>query len=158
MEYKNIDNIIMENAHIMFRNFKGEETKYNRAGNRNFCVTIDDPELADKLIQDGWNIRTLAAREEGDEERHYMQVAISFKYTPPRVFLVTKNGRKPLDEDTIEALDFAEIRNVDMTIRPYQWEVNGKTGVKAYLKTMYVTLEEDEFEDKYGYCNEIPFN
>ena len=49
MAYKTTKNLVMENARLIFRNFSGNETRFNRNGNRNFCVIIDNPEQAEEL-------------------------------------------------------------------------------------------------------------
>jgi hypothetical protein len=143
----------MEGVKIIFRNFEGKEGQYNRAGDRNFAVLIDQT-VAEAMASDGWNVKWLKPREdaeEGDEPQAYLQVTANFdKGRPPRVVMITSRGRTNLDEHTVEMLDWADIQNTDMIVRPYEWSVNGKTGVKAYLQSIYVTVEEDDLERKYA--------
>lgn len=140
---------MIEDARIMFRNFEGNEGPYNRKGDRNFAVVIPDS-LVQQLIDDGWNVKFLPAREEGDEDVAYVQVAVSFKNRPPRVVMITSSGRTNLNEETIESLDHVDIKVVDVICRAYEWTVQDKTGIKAYLQTMFVTINEDALELKYG--------
>lgn len=144
-----VGNVTIEGATIIFRNFEGKEGPYNRKGDRNFAVILDH-ETAEVMARDGWNIRTLEAREEGDENTPYLGVTVRFDVRPPRIVMLTSNGRTTLTEDTVEVLDFAEIKNVDLIVRPYVWNVNDKSGIKAYLQTMFITIEEDDLEKKYA--------
>lgn len=152
--------IIIENAEILFRNFSGKEGMYNAEGDRNFCVLIDG-ELADQLIDDGWNVKELKPREEGEAPRPYIQVSVKYRgrsgaaVKPPAIVLITSRGRTSLDEDECEILDWVDIANVDLIIRPYEWAVNGKSGIKAYLKSIYLTIQEDELMQKYADIPEI---
>lgn len=135
----------IDNAHIIFRNFAGRGDKYNREGDRNFAVVIEDQNIADDLIADGWNVKIRPPREDGDDPFMYLPVKVKFNDRGPRVYLVTGNTKNRLDEDSVDCLDNINIINVDLDIRPYDWEVNGKAGRTAYLQSMQVTQEVDRF-------------
>jgi hypothetical protein len=147
--------VLMEGVRIIFRNFAGKEDQYNREGDRNFAVLLDE-ETAKAMSEDGWNVKWLKPREddEGEVEQPYLPVSLRYDVFPPNVTLVTSGNRTKLDEASIEMLDFADITNVDLIVRPYTWQVNAKTGIKAYVKTMFVTIEEDELVRKYAEMDE----
>lgn len=151
----NDNTVIMEGVRIVFRNFAGKEGQYNREGDRNFAVLLDDT-VANSMAEDGWNIKWLRPREEEADEspQAYLQVSVSYKGRPPRIVLITSRGRTNLDENQVEMLDWADIKNVDLIVRPYEWTVNQKTGIKAYLQSIYVTIEEDPLEMKYAELNQ----
>jgi hypothetical protein len=143
--------VLMEGVRIIFRNFSGKEGQYNREGDRNFAVLLDD-KVATAMAEDNWNVKWLKVREEEEDEtpQAYLPVSVNFKGRPPRIVLITTRGRTHLDEGSVEMLDWADIINVDLIVRPYEWTVNNKTGIKAYLQSLYVTIEEDPLELKYS--------
>ena len=138
----------INDARIIFKNFKGE---YNREGERNFALVIPDEELANILVDEGWNVKIKEAQEEGDIPRMHLPVKIKFNDRGPHIYVVT-NGRKvKLDEESVGMLDRIYISNVNLDIRPYDWEVNGKTGRTAYLQSMECYQEVD---DRFADCDE----
>lgn len=143
-----ISDLKIENARVIYRNFSGKEGRFNPAGNRNFCVLIDN-DTADSMIRDGWNVKFLKPRDPDDPPQAYLAVAVKFENVPPTVYEVTSKSKTKLTEENIGRLDWLEVANWDLRVTPYRWEMNGRTGVKAYLGALYATLVEDDFANKY---------
>lgn len=139
----------IEGAQIIFRNFSGKTSPFNTDGDRDFCVVLE-PEHAKFLAEEGWNVKVLQKREEGDPEVPYINVRVNFANFPPRIVMLTDTSRTALTEQSVGTLDWADIKNVDLKCRGHEWDVNGKQGIKAYLKSLFITIEEDELERKYG--------
>lgn len=149
--------VMFRNAEIIFRNFAGKEGQYNKEGDRNFCLILDQ-ELAAQMDADGWNVKHLKPREDGALPTPYLQISVGFKIRPPRVIVVTSVGRVDVSEEEMELLDWVDIKNVDLVIRPYHWGPIGpekKTGTKAYLKSLFITIDEDPLEIEYNKIPEI---
>lgn len=160
-----MNKLVIDNARLIFKNFSGKGDNYNREGDRNFAVIIDDPNAAEDLADAGWNVRPLISKDPDEEPTHYIKVKVSFKVRAPKVRLLSNHKQVFLNENTISSLDFAKIEECGVVISPYMWEVNGKRGISAYLDSMYAKIEDDPFADKYaGYVdapddgsNDCPF-
>lgn len=141
--------IMIENAHIFRRNFTGREGMYNQPGQRNFLVSLDE-KTAKEMAKDGWNVKFPEARDEEEDARDpYIQVNVGYKIRPPRIIMITSTGRVIMTEENVEALDWVDIAMADLIFTASEWSVNGKSGIKAWLKSLFITIEEDELERKY---------
>jgi hypothetical protein len=144
------ERLFLENVRIFWTNFRGEERgKFNPKGKRNFCVEIPQ-ELVPKLQDEGWNVKT---REFDDGSfRSHISVELRFDNFPPIIHLVTSRKMTELNEELVGQLDTADISNVDMIINPstYSDRDTGKTRIKAYLKEMWVTIQDNPFMAKYA--------
>lgn len=160
----------IDDARIIFRNFRGEGGKFNKEGDRNFALviaggTFDDgrremdvnrEKMAELLSNDlnrfgvGWNVKIKAPREEGDSPFMYLPVKVKFNDNGPLVYLKSGHSMVKLNEDTVNCLDDIDIMSVDLDIRPYDNEINGKPFRSAYLQSIHVTQEIDRFAVRYA--------
>lgn len=158
-----MNNLTIRDAQIIFRNFSGKPSKFTPEGRRTFSVIIENQDVANGLSADRWNIKELRKRDPDEPTRWQLPVAVNYGPYPPTIFMIVGNNKVLLDESTVSQLDWAEIVKVDMVIRPREYEVGGRKAVKAYLKTMYVTIQEDELAGDYAYLDhpadeeEVPF-
>ena len=148
--------IQIDDARIIYKNFAGEASKFNRAGDRNFSVLIPDEEIAEALKNDvnefgvGWNVRIKPPRDEDDTPFMHLPVKVKFNGRGPTIYLKTGDRMNKLDEESVACLDDIDIASVDLDIRPYDDEVNGKPFRTAYLQSMCVIQNVDRFMDRYS--------
>lgn len=145
-------NLELENVTIgrgSYRNFSGEKTQFNTAGKRTFVILLDEA-TGHQLEEQGWHIRWRDPRDDMEDPTALLTVEVKFGNYSPKVMLISGTQRTLLDESNIGVLDTAEIARCDIIIRPYNWEVNGNSGTKAYVKSMYVTLQDDDFGGRYA--------
>lgn len=135
---------------IIFKNFEGRGDKFNREGDRNFSLRFRDPDTAEELAERGWNVKIKDGHDEDDGPFMRLPIKVKFSEYGPKIYLWTGDRRNELDEESISCLDNIEIETVNMDIRPYDWEVNGRTGRTAYLQTIEVFQKVDRFAARYA--------
>lgn len=145
----------IDDARIIYRNFAGVASKFNREGDRNFSIVIPDQEMADALVNEGWNVKIKAPREDGDVPFMTLPVKVKFNDRGPNVYLQTGNRMNRLDEDSIACLDQIDIVSVDLDVRPYDWVLyegtkDEKRGRSAYLQSIKVVQDVDRFASRFA--------
>ena len=181
--------LVIENAQLIHKNFEGKETDFNRLGNRNFGVVIEDGNTAKEMAADGWNIKAKVKREVGnfgsvhilswgdgevelsarnrdtgimepslvfpfEDVYFWLTVDANFGKYPPEFYLVSGRNRIPMGPDEVYKFDSARIVNADVEISPSRWEVNGKSGIKAYLSRIFIEIAPNRLDEKYGYSDD----
>ncbi len=147
-----VPDIEVEHAKIALKNFSGN--RFNPGGERSFRFVIEDPEMADQLAQDGWNVK-IKASDEG-EPYMYLPVALGYKVEgrKSKVYMDENGRRTELKEDSVHLLDDVFIENANLLIHPgYSIDdITGKVHIKAWLGIMYAFVssrDRDPWADNY---------
>lgn len=152
----------IDDARIIFRNFEGRGSRFAREGDRDFSVVIPDEEIKDALLADtnewgdSWNVKVKAPRDPDESPLMHLKVKVKFNDRGPAVYLKTGDAMVKLDEESIGCLDHIDIKSVDLDIRPYDDEFNGRSFRTAYLQSMCVhqDVSRDRFAARYAGVNE----
>ena len=88
----------IENARIIYRNFEGLASKYNREGDRNFAVIIPDDDICQELINNGWNVKIKPPRDEDDSPFMFLPVKVKFNSRGPAAYVLSGDQVTKLNE------------------------------------------------------------
>ena len=148
----------VQGAGIIFKNFSGAPTEFNPAGGKRTFSLVLPKELADDLVEEGWNVRRRAAKDEGDEDMFYTEIVVNMNSNyPPKLHILYRYDDREklvlLDEASLDELDNNLLSDVDVIIHPFNHGRANSAGatVKGYLKSLYATqVPSIEFGGKYN--------
>lgn len=146
------NSLIIENAHLIFRtNFAGiAQGEYDHEGKRYFNVEIEDEELRDTLLNDGWTVKSWTDNKE--ITHYYIKVIVRFDPYPPSVFLLNNGVQTQLNEHTIGQLDSCDFKNIDLAINPSKYfdRRAKRDAIAAYLGMGYFEIDPNPLAAKYA--------
>jgi len=153
---KRIEDLEIENADVFRLNLGGNERTdsrgkvVNKGGTRNLCIRLDN-EIAEQMRDEGWNVKILPPREDGDEAHYFISAEVRFRPMRPSIYLVSGNKKTLLDEDTIECLDNSRFKEVSLRIHPRVWvNDNGEEKIKAFLSEAYFVVNLSNIGRKFA--------
>lgn len=132
---------------IYFTNFTGISGPFNKEGDRNFGIFIDE-DTADDLEKRGFNVKTVKKPESPHFGRLYIKVLVRPNWRPtPKIYLLTKKNTILMDEESLEDFDNYIFDRVDIKItRVYLKRYDQWTQI---LEKGFFTLLEDELDYMY---------
>lgn len=151
-----INDVELEDIRIKwaFSHFDGREDTYNAEGDHNFTIILDD-DVAARLSDEGWNVREMAGYEEGDPPEHLLKVKISYKYEPPKVYLIKGDRKYRADQRDLADIRRDTCEQIDVIITPSRWVNGPNSGISAYAKELYAKIRESRFAAKYSDFEEL---
>lgn len=165
--------IKVRGAKLMYRpNFSGDPMKNydGKSRQKNFTVILEDeketkdptkmmyrydgkPLKIDDLLKDGWYLKTKEYEDEPPETFIAVKINYDERHSPSIYRGTNPDNMRKLNDSTIGVLDDDYILNIDLDITPSSWS-SKNDGVydrkSGYVRSMYVLVEEDELEEKYG--------
>ena len=140
---------VFENARLGKKNFKGALNQWGDDRGRTFRIYFtEDPDRAEELRSRGYNIQggDPIDGQEGEFYPEYLEVSVMFGQYPPEIWIT--NGTiddqpRALSEETVASLDSYRFASADVVVRGNSWKVGPKSGIKAYLKKIYVSIDKD---------------
>lgn len=151
-----IEDIELEDIQVLWgwSDFAGRGDQFTEAGKPNFTIVLPE-QTAHELAEIGWNVKEREGFEEGDPPRYTLEAKISYKYDPPRIFLIKGDRKFRADER-----DLADIRRdtcdrIDVVLTPSPWVQGGRSGITAYVKEMYAQVRQSRFAEQYAGYEEV---